>query len=380
MPDSELLATLPALLTRERAVLVEVIACLVEIDRRRLYLEQACASLRSFCIERLGYSEDEASKRVRVVRLARRLPRVLDELQNGGIHLTGLFLLAAYLTEENAESLLNEARGASRQQIEHLLARRFPRPDVEARIDSIASQPVLQLAVGEQSGRPKTSIGPGAGTRETQGRLEPLSAASYRVQFTASSDLYAKIEQAKQLVSHAVPGVDLAALMERAIDALIEKEIRRKRGADKKRKRRPQKPGSRHVAVEVADAVWQRDGSQCTFVDGADRRCSERRFLTLEHEHPHARNGPSTVENLSLLCAAHNAQSARKVFGEEHIEKKRRERAERAHTEGKVRSALCQLGFRKPEVARVLAEVGARQGQDFAPQPVLHACLAALVR
>jgi 5-methylcytosine-specific restriction endonuclease McrA len=261
-----------------------------------------------------------------------------------------------------------------------LLARRFPRPDVEARIDSIASQPVLQLAVGEQSGRPKTSIGPGAGTRETQGRLEPLSAASYRVQFTASSDLYAKIEQAKQLVSHALPGVDLAALMERAIDALIEKEIRRKRGADKKRKRRPQKPGSRHVAVEVADAVWQRDGSQCTFVDAAGRRCSERRFLTLEHEHPHARNGPSTVENLSLLCAAHNARSARKVFGEEHIEKKRRERAARAHTEGKIRSALCRLGFLKPQVARVLAEVGARQGQDFAPQPLLHACLASLVR
>ncbi|HMJ10560.1 MAG TPA: hypothetical protein VK524_04090 [Polyangiaceae bacterium] len=88
MPDSDLLAMLPALLTHERDVLVKVIAYLVEIDRLRLYLEQACSSLRSFCVERLGYSEDEASKRVRVVRLARRLPRVLDELQSGSIHLT----------------------------------------------------------------------------------------------------------------------------------------------------------------------------------------------------------------------------------------------------------------------------------------------------
>ena len=224
MPDSELLITLPALLTRERAVLVEVIGYLIEIDRRRLYLEQACSSLRSFCVERLGYSEDEASKRVRVVRLARRLPRVLDELQNGGIHLTGLFLLAPYLNEENAEALLSEARGVSRQQIEHLLARRFPRP-----------------------------------------------------------------------------------------------------------------------------------------------------------EQPHALNGPSTVENLSLLCAAHNAQSARKVFGEQHIEKKRRERAESAQTEAKVCSALCRLGFRKQEVLGALAKLGTRQAEDLAPEPLLRACLASLV-
>ncbi|HMJ11154.1 MAG TPA: hypothetical protein VK524_07080 [Polyangiaceae bacterium] len=209
--------------------------------------------------------------------------------------------------------------------------------------------------------------------------MEPLSASSYRVQFTASSELYAKIEQAKELVSHTVPSADLATLMERAIDALIEKEIRRKRGTGKKRKRRLQKRGSRHVPVEVADAVWERDGGQCTFVDAAGRRCSERRFVTLEHEQPHALNGPSSVENLSLLCAAHNARSARKVFGEEHIEKKRRERAEMAQTEAKVCSALCGLGFRKQEVVRVMAELGRGQAEEPAPEPLLRACLASLV-
>ena len=129
MPDSDLLATLPALLTRERAMLVEVIAYLAEIDRRRLYLEQACSSLRSFCIERLGYSEDEASKRVRVVRLARRLPRVLDELQNGGVHLTGLFLLAPYLTEENAESLHNAQSARKVFGEEHIEKKRHERAE-----------------------------------------------------------------------------------------------------------------------------------------------------------------------------------------------------------------------------------------------------------
>ena len=78
------------------------------------------------------------------------------------------------------------------------------------------------------------------------------------MQFTASTELYAKIERAKQLLSHSVRGADLAGLMERAIDALIEKEIQRKRGVGKKRKRRPQKPGSREVAVEVANDARSR--------------------------------------------------------------------------------------------------------------------------
>ena len=87
--DSELLANMPALVKRERVAMVEVIEHLVEIDRRRLYLEQACSSLYSFCIERLGYSEDGAMKRVRVARLAGRLPAVLEELRTGSAALDG---------------------------------------------------------------------------------------------------------------------------------------------------------------------------------------------------------------------------------------------------------------------------------------------------
>ena len=162
----------------------------------------------------------------------------------------------------------------------------------------------------------------------------------------------------------------------RAIKALIEKEVRRRRGAGQKRKRRVQKPGSRHVPVEVAAEVWRRDGSQCTFVDEEGRRCSARRFLTIEHVQPYACGGPATVDNLSLLCSSHNAHTARQVFGEAHIEKKRRERKprdvpatqaevrptdavqsdSREPIETKVCSALCKMGFRKHEVVQAVGK------------------------
>ncbi|HEY6557566.1 MAG TPA: HNH endonuclease, partial [Polyangiaceae bacterium] len=377
--DSELLAHVPVLLTRERAATAELIEYLAEIERRRLYLEQACSSLRSFCIERLGYSEDEASKRVRVAHLARALPSVLDQLRSGGIHLTGLFLLAPYLTQQNADALLGEARGLSRRAIEQLIARWFPRPDVQSRIDPIASQSALPLGQAG-SGRPVASIGPGADSASTRAKLEPLSASRYRVEFTASQELYAEIEQAQELLSHVLRRGDLPALFSRAIKALIEKEVRRRRGAGRKRKRREQKPGSRHVPVEVKAEVWRRDGSQCTFVDEEGRRCSARRFLTIEHVQPYACGGPATVDNLSLLCRSHNAHTARQVFGEAHIEKKRRERKpgdvpakqaevrptdaaqsdSREPIETTVSSALCKMGFRKHEVAQAVGKLRAR--------------------
>jgi 5-methylcytosine-specific restriction endonuclease McrA len=394
LSDPEILLQLPALLTRERAAMADVIEFLVEIERRELFLEQACSSLYSFCMERLGYSEDEAMKRVRVTRLAEKMPSVLDELRSGALHLTGLFLLAPYLTAQNAEALLSEARGKSRRAIEKLLACWFPKPDVETRVERLAEQAPLSLGptTTEQSGRPAACTCPGAEQVPLRSKLEPLSASKYRVEFTASSELYAKLEQARELLSHALPSGDLPLLLERALDALIEKEVRRRRGSGKKRKRRVQKEGSRHVAVDVADAVWERDASQCTFVDAEGRRCSARRFLTLEHVHPHALQGPATVANITLLCARHNLHSARKVFGRAHIEQKRRERAVQAKNtppaqppsdsrepiEAKVCSALCKMGFRKREVTEVLAKLRADQ-VEAETEPLLRASLALLV-
>src|SRR6185295_6187397 len=80
------------------------------------------------------------------------------------------------------------------------------------------------------------------------------------------------LERATELVSHAVPRGELPKVIERALDALIEREMRRRIGTGKPRKQRPLKPGSRHVPREVARLVWERDSgraSSSTPRDGA---------------------------------------------------------------------------------------------------------------
>ncbi len=253
LSDRDLLARLPEVRGQERRAIAEVIAHLAEVERRRLYLAEACSSMYTFCIERLGYSENEAHTRLQVARLCSQFPEALEALERGSIHLTGLALLCPKVTEANAQELLDEARGKTRREIEALLARRFPRPDV------LPSITPLQATLLEQgSSGPVTLSGQSAPAAPAspepappRPRVEPLSASSFRVEFTASAGLRQKLELAQNLLSHAVSTGDLAALVERAIDELLAAELKRRMGAERPRARRSLGEGSRHVPVEI---------------------------------------------------------------------------------------------------------------------------------
>ncbi|MCC6666177.1 MAG: hypothetical protein IT375_20645 [Polyangiaceae bacterium] len=348
-----------------------MIAHLAEVERRRLYLAEACSSMYTFCIERMGYSENEAHTRLQVARLCSQFPGALEALESGSIHLTGLALLCPKVTEANAQELLDEARGKTRREIEALLARRFPRPDVLPSITPL--QPTLLEKGNPGLVTQSEQVAQSAGSTVPRSRVEPLSAASFRVEFTASADLRQKLELAQNLLSHAVSTGDLAALVERAIDELLAAELKRRMGAERPRARRSLGEGSRHVPVDVSRAVWERDGFQCTFVDEHGHRCSEKRYITLEHQQPFARGGPPTVDNLALLCKAHNAHRAREVFGDAYIAKKQAE--DRACS--KVLSALTNLGFRSKQAKQAIARVR-NDGVDLDVEPLLRAALAVL--
>ena len=400
LSDGEIVARLPLLVQAERHAMADVIEHLVEVERRRLYLAHATSSLYRYCIDRLGYSEDAALKRHRVAQLATRLPEVLEELRIGTIHLTGLFLLAGHLTDGNATALLSEARGKSRRRLEELIARWFPRPDVAPSIQLEGVAPATSRGAQQVLRSTRLSAAstgqftcPGTGKPGAPSRLEPLSPSRLRVEFTARAEVYDKVERARELLSHAVPAGNLGELFERALDALIEKESRERFGVGKPRKARRIKPGSRHVPVDIERAVWQRDDSQCTFADGEGRRCAERRFLAIEHRTPFALGGPPTLDNLCLLCSAHNLESARQVFGEPHMETKIRARTPPARvakaetpavekqslqTPGKVLSSLSSLGFRHSEASAAVGQaLGSESGLDV--EQLLRKALLLLV-
>ena len=442
LSDHDLAAKLDELNAQKRTLDAELILYLSELERRRLYREHACASLFEFCVARLGCSEDVAYKRVGAARMPLQFPVIFELLAKGRVHLTGLMLLKPHLTPSNHEEWLWAACDKSKRQIEKLIATRLPCPDVPTSVRKLpvakataqanvsppnvtqsatasfgvqpdtaqphasmpdasmpdASMPGAPIPGASQSGSSQFGAVPGTlqsdasmpGTsQQSSSSLElnvlsavqvvPLSSRSYRVVFTASERMKQKIERARELLSHVIPSADLPAIIERALDQLIQREEQRRyavhtktTGSHRAANTRPVEsqdpdpthraaasapeapepqtpeqhlhspcqnhspsPGesqdpdprsrmgvrqrSRHVPAAVRRAVFTRDGGQCTFVDPSGRRCEQRLFLEFDHGEAFAVGGPTTVDNLRLRCRAHNAREAEKLFGQKRI-------------------------------------------------------------
>ena len=106
----------------------------MEVDARRLYLAEGCASLFTYCRQVLHLSEHAAYHRIEAARAAGRFPVILERLAEGAVNLTAIGLLAPVLTTRNHLEVLDAARHKSKRDIEELVAQKRPRPDAPASI------------------------------------------------------------------------------------------------------------------------------------------------------------------------------------------------------------------------------------------------------
>jgi hypothetical protein len=116
--DSRLLRECDGVVARSRAVTVELLACLAEVDVRQLYRQAGYPSMYSFCIGRYHFSEQSAYKRIQAARVARRFPALLAAIADGRLHLSGIVVLAPHLAPDNVEKLLDAATHRSKAEIE----------------------------------------------------------------------------------------------------------------------------------------------------------------------------------------------------------------------------------------------------------------------
>jgi hypothetical protein len=134
LSDDQLVAKLKHLAANERVATSELVAHLAELDTRDIHLRQGYGSLFAYCRSVLFLSEHEAYNRIEVARAARRFPVILEMLADGAVSLTSVRLLAPHLTPENHRSVLASARGKRKIDVEEIVARLAPRPDVAAKM------------------------------------------------------------------------------------------------------------------------------------------------------------------------------------------------------------------------------------------------------
>jgi hypothetical protein len=360
LPNRAILSRVDELVRRERRVQAALIANLSELDRRRLYLDAGCRSFYVYCVERLGYSESAAYRRMQAARAARRFPDLIEWLAEGRVNLTTVALLAKHLTMANHRELLMAAAGKSRTQVEALIARTrgdaaaMPRSTVRVVqvVPVVAPAPAPQGGgVGGSSHRETEEVLPGgdaeaptlgpditesisAGGSDCVGIAPPVSASAtaqtadacavapsptlaYRHAITLTAEEHADLERARELLRTLVPNGDPARVIGRALRQLVVALEARKFGAVMK----PRAPRSaptrptRTIPAEVRRAVTTRDAGRCTHVAADGHRCTARDTLEFHHRTPFSKAGPTTPDNVTLLCAAHHRRETEREFG-----------------------------------------------------------------
>ena len=167
--DSEIVARVKTLVSKERATTLEILMFLDEIDRRRLYLTLGFGSLFDYSVRHLKYSASSAVRRIRTARCLRRFPEIVELLENGEVNLSTVSLVAEILTEENKSDLLTRIRNKSQRDVEALTASYRPPVALRDRV-----RPVC-VAVPEHGGkRTSETMPPGLG-QEAQDSRNSLS-------------------------------------------------------------------------------------------------------------------------------------------------------------------------------------------------------------
>jgi hypothetical protein len=357
LSDAQLLDSLKTLCGQGHVLLARLLAHLVEVEERRLHLEAACPSMFQFCVQRLGMSEDEACRRIHAARLARRFPDLLVRIERGELTLSTMVLLQDALTEASYEELVEAAAGKTKAEVQALLAKRTPRPEVPAAITTIPMQPAF----------PTVGVAPARGPAAAAGpQLVPLSETRHKVQFTASDELREKLERARDLMRHANAEGDLAVVVERAVDLLLEKLEKQRLGKASRPRQSREDGDPASVSRATRRAVFERDGERCTFTDAEGHRCPATTWLEVDHVVARAHGGTSELGNLRVRCRAHNQLYAEQTFGKEHVERKIRERRhprQRGYVSEScslAASGLVNMGFRRADVRRALDAVSAR--------------------
>jgi 5-methylcytosine-specific restriction endonuclease McrA len=281
LSDGELLANTRSLVGRSNQVFAALLAHLAEVEARGLHRTRACASLYTYCIYELRFSEDGAARRAGAAKLVKRFPLLLEAIANGELHLTGLLMLGPHLTAENVLDVPARAKFRTKKELTKLVRELHPlplvpdsieplgvvslparRPTWEQYVTSLAPA-VRELSAGERprdwandsseamqsldapdalqtAGAPdalqcvhapdaSTSAAQSASVPPAPARVESprselprLAPQQYQIQFSTTEEHVQLVERAKALLARSAPGKSLGELHLQAMKLLVQ--------------------------------------------------------------------------------------------------------------------------------------------------------------
>jgi hypothetical protein len=137
LSDDQLLANTRRLVGKSNQLFAALLVHLAEVETRGIHRARRCASLYTYCIYELRFSEDAAARRSSAARLVKEFPLLFDAVTNGELHLTGLLMLGPHLTPENHVEVLARAKFRTKKELANLVRELNPLPEVPDLIEPL---------------------------------------------------------------------------------------------------------------------------------------------------------------------------------------------------------------------------------------------------
>ncbi|HVY30189.1 MAG TPA: HNH endonuclease signature motif containing protein, partial [Polyangiaceae bacterium] len=289
LSDEELLASTRRLVGKSNQLLAALLLHLAEVELRGVHRIRRCASIYTYCIYELRFSEDAAARRSAAAKWVKQFPALLDAVADGELHLTGLLMIGPHLTAENQADVLGRARFRTKKELAKLVRELHPLPSVPDLVQPLGPvtmmktlrtptwaqfvesfcPPARELPPGE---RPRDWANDGAeeaSVNEAElpvgpvpAELPPVTSPQlYQLQFSTVEQHVQLVERAKALMARERPGVSLGELHLEAMKLLVAALEKRKfaagvrrpprqRGADSEPRQRDSGPRQRGVDSE----------------------------------------------------------------------------------------------------------------------------------
>ncbi len=239
---------LARLLRHEQAAMADFLVALADFDRQRGWEPLGHASLFAFLHAELKLPGPSSFWRMSAARLLQRFPDLAEPLRDGRLCLTTTAELARVLTEENRDLVLTRFYGASSREAKELVAELLPRAApptrtvVTPQARSVLRLPIAQSGLALASPRCAPQIpsvvppsqlrahevanGGGACLIAKRDEVEPLTADLSRIHVTVSRQFLKKLADARDGLSHAMPGATTGQVLEAGLDLVLAKRAR----------------------------------------------------------------------------------------------------------------------------------------------------------
>lgn len=311
LSDQVLIDQTDFLAEHERRVTILVLRHLREVEVRRLFIDLNYSSMYAYCIKRLKFSENETQTRLASARLLTELPQIEKQIEKGSLNVTNLSKIQTFLRAEKSVQ-----KGLSQDAKLALIADCENKPTRQVAKDLI--QKSHQPALVAEKFHMTSMVANNELVEQRFSKFEALLDDATSELLQEFKDLYAHELQDSANVSV------LTFLLKKAVSFKKKKLGLTSKVDDAplpmspivpKRKGKPT-PLRKPLSVSVKRYVWQRAQSRCEHKDvKSGVRCNSKFALQPDHIVPLALGGTNEVNNLQLLCRAHNSRRSVKTFG-----------------------------------------------------------------